>query len=101
MGNKRQVDLLKALVAEQQEHIKKLEQEVSFLNAVIKQYESEIASVMSTADTMTNLCSERLAEASSLCDDYKRIISEATQIKSEYDASLAELISSIRSRKRR
>lgn len=99
MGNNTQADTLKALVKEQQEHIKKLEQQVSFQNTVIKQYESEIEASRKKTDEMIQLCSERLKEATALRDEYKRIISEATQIRSEYDASLAELIASIRSHK--
>ena len=99
MGNNTQADTLKALVKEQQEHIKKLEQQVSFQNTVIKQYESEIEASRKKTDEMIQLCSERLKEAAVLRDEYKRIISETTQIRSEYDASLAELIASIRSHK--
>ena len=99
MGNNTQTDTLKALVKEQQEHIRKLEQQVSFQNTVIKQYESEVEVSRRKVDEMIQLCSERLKEATALRDGYKRIISEITQIRSEYDASLAELIASIRSYK--
>lgn len=99
MGNNAQVDTLKALVREQQEHIRKLEQQVSFQDTVIQQYQSEIESSRNKVDEMMKLCSERLKEVTALRDGYRRIIAETTQIKSEYDASLAELIASIRSHK--
>lgn len=96
MGNKTQTDMLKELVREQQEHIKKLEQQISYQDTVIKQYQSEANQLRQKTDEMIRLCSERLKEATALRDEYRNIVSETTQIKSEYDASLSELIASIR-----
>lgn len=96
MGNKTQTDMLKELVREQQEHIKKLEQQISYQDTVIKQYQSESKQLRQKTDEMIRLCSERLKEATALRDEYRNIVSETTQIKSEYDANLSELIASIR-----
>ena len=101
MGNNTQVDTLKMLIKEQQEHIKKLEQQVAFQDTVIQQYQSEVESSRKKADEMMKLCSERLKEITALRDGYKSIVAETTQIRSEYDASLAELIASIRAHKQR
>lgn len=99
MGNNTQVDTLKMLVKKQQEHIKKLEQQVLFQDTIIRQYKSEIELSRKKTDDMVKLCSERLDEITALRDDYKNIVAETTQIRSEYDASLAELITSIHSHK--
>ena len=96
MGNKTQTDMLKELVREQQEHIKKLEQQISYQDTVMKQYQSESKQLRQKTDEMIRMCSERLKEATALRDEYRNIVSETTQIKSEYDASLSELIASIR-----
>lgn len=90
------IEVLKELVKEQQEHIKMLEQKLVFQDKVIQQYQSELAVVRDGSTKIMVECSERLHEVTMLRDSYRRTVSEIAQIKNEYDNNLVELISSVR-----
>ena len=87
-NNESQIEVLKELVKSQQEYIKQLEQRTSFqdtdktdINRLMAEYAA------------------RLDEVTALRDHYRQMVAEISQIKSEYESSLNELLSSIRSYK--
>lgn len=99
MGNKSQVDILKELVKEQNDYIKQLEQKISFQDTIIQQYQADSDTKKTELEKLIEECSARLNETTCLRDSYRQMVSEITQIKSEYNDNLANLISSVRSNK--
>ena len=87
-NNESQIEVLKELVKSQQEYIKQLEQRTPFQDTD----KTDINRLMTEY-------SARLDEVTALRDRYRQMVAKISQMKSEYDCSLNELLSSVRSYK--
>lgn len=99
MSSYSQIEIMKALVLEQQNHIKQLEQRISFQDFLIQQYESERHTADGKIKETVDKYSEMLREATELRDRYRQLVSEIIEAKVEYDGNLADLISTVRKMK--
>lgn len=99
MSSYSQIEIAKALVLEQQNHIKQLEQKIGFQDSLIQQYESERHAAEGKIKEMVDKYSDMLREAAELRDKYKQLVSEIIEAKVEYDGNLTDLISTVRKMK--